>query len=146
MSVSFFSFSHTPFTIDQRLIAMRVKEGYDVELIAALLNSAITFLLLEMRGTPRRLGALDLNADYLKQLRILNPDLLDDKQKSEILAAFQPLKRRQIKTIFEEVQEEDRINFDKTVLRSFGINENILDSIYSLITTSVNDRVSMKKK
>ena len=71
---------------------MRVKEGYDVELIAALLNSAITFLLLEMRGTPRHLWVLDLNADYLKQLRILNPDLLNDTQKSEILAAFQPLK------------------------------------------------------
>ncbi|MDK2837383.1 MAG: hypothetical protein PWR15_452 [Bacteroidota bacterium] len=142
----FFSFSHTPFAIDQRLIAMRVKEGYDVELIAALLNSAITFLLLEMRGTPRNLGALDLNADYLKQLRILNPDLLNDTQKSEILAAFQPLKQRKIKNIFEEVQEEDRINFDKTILRSFGINETLLENIYSLLTTSVNDRISMKNR
>jgi len=125
---------------------MRVKEGYDVELIAALLNSAITFLLLEMRGTPRNLGALDLNADYLKQLRILNPDLLNDTQKSEILAAFQPLKQRKIKNIFEEVQEEDRINFDKTLLRSFGINETLLENIYSLLTTSVNDRISMKNR
>jgi hypothetical protein len=50
------------------------------------------FLPREMRGTPRHLGMLDLNADYLKQLCILNPDLLNDTQKSEILAAFQPLK------------------------------------------------------
>lgn len=142
----FFTFSQTPFTIDQRLIAISVQDGYDVELIAALFNSAITFLTLEMRGTPRNLGALDLNANYLKQLKVLNPDLLDDKQKSDIIAAFQPLKHREIESIFKEVQKADRINFDKTILRCFGINENLLDSIYSLLISSVRYRVSMKNK
>jgi len=142
----FFSFSQTYFTIDQRLIAMKVRDGYDVELIAALLNSAITFLTLEMRGTSRNLGALDLNANYLKQLRILNPDLLSEQQKAEVLMAFQPLKHREIETIFAEVQKPDRINFDKTILRSFGLDENLLNSVYSLLTTSVNDRVSMQNR
>jgi hypothetical protein len=142
----FFSFSTTPFTIDQRLIAIHVKDGYDIELIAALLNSAITFLTIEMRGTSRNLGALDLNANYLKQLRILNPDLLSKQQMTDILAAFQPLKRREIKSIFDEVQKQDRINFDKTILRSFRIDENLLDSIYSLLVTSVKDRVSMHQR
>ncbi|MDR1981932.1 MAG: SAM-dependent DNA methyltransferase, partial [Tannerellaceae bacterium] len=142
----FFSFSNTPFTIDQRLIAMRVNNGYNVELIAALLNSAITFLTLEMRGTSRNLGALDLNANYLKQLRILNPDLLSKRQKADILTAFQPLKHREIGTIFVEIQNPDRIHFDKTILRSFGIDENLLDSIYSLLTASVDDRVSMQNR
>jgi hypothetical protein len=142
----FFSFSNIPFTIDQRLIAMRVNDDYNVELIAALLNSAITFLTLEMRGTSRSLGALDLNANYLKQLRILNPDLLSERQKTDILTAFLPLKHREIESIFTEVQKLDRINFDKTILRSFGIDENLLESIYSLLTTSVYDRVSMQSK
>ncbi|GHT01637.1 hypothetical protein AGMMS49525_02940 [Bacteroidia bacterium] len=142
----FFSFSNAPFTIDQRLIAMRVNDGYDIELIAALLNSAITLLTLEMRGTSRNLGALDLNANYLKQLRILNPDLLSEQQKTDILTAFQPLKHREIGTIFTEVQKADRINFDKTILRSFGIDESLLDSIYSLLISSVDDRVSMQDR
>jgi hypothetical protein len=142
----FFSFSKTPFTIDQRLIAMKIQDGYDVELIAALLNSAITFLTMEIRGTSRRLGALDLNANYLKQLRILNPDLLSDTQKADILTSFQPLKHREIKPIFAEVQKQDRINFDKTIMRSFDIDENLLNNIYSLLTTFVNDRVSMQDR
>jgi hypothetical protein len=125
---------------------MRVNDGYDVELIAALLNSAITFLTLEMRGTSRNLGALDLNANYLKQLRILNPDLLSEQQKTDILTAFQPLKHRKIESIFVEVQNQDRINFDKTILRSFGIDKNLLESIYSLLTSSVDDRVSMQDR
>ena len=99
-----------------------------------------------MRGTPRNLGALDLNANYLKKLRILNPDLLSMHQKEDILTAFQPLKKRAIETIFVETQKPDRINFDKTILRSFGINENLLDSIYALLTTSVFDRVSMQDR
>ena len=142
----FFSYAKIPFTIDQRLIAMQVKNGYNVELIVALLNSSITFLILEMRGTSRNLGALDLNANYLKQLRILNPDLLSEQQKIDILTAFQPLKHRKIESIFDEIQKQDRINFDKTILRSFGIDENLLESIYSLLTISVNDRVSMQNK
>lgn len=142
----FFTFSRTPFTIDQRLIALSVQDGYDVELIAALLNSAITFLTLEMRGTSRNLGALDLNANYLKQLKVLNPDLLNDAQKTDILEAFQPLKHREIESIFKEVLKADRINFDKTVLRCFGMDESLLDRIYSLLVSSVDERVSMQNK
>jgi len=142
----FFSFSQTPFTIDQRFIAMKVNSGYNVELIAALFNSAITFLILEMRGTSRNLGALDLNANYLKQLRVLNPDILSEQQKLSILSAFQPLKRRKIETISIEVQKQDRINFDRTILRNFGIDENILENIYSLLVNSVTDRVSMQDR
>jgi hypothetical protein len=125
---------------------MKVQDGYDIELIAALLNSVITFLTLEIRGTSRNLGALDLNANFLKQLRILNPDMLSGQQKSDVLTAFQPLKRRVIESIFAEVQKPDRINFDKTILRSFGIDERLLDSIYSLLTSLVNDRVSMQNR
>lgn len=87
----FFTFAKEPFVIDQRLIAMQVQNGYDVELIAALLNSVITFLILEMRGTSRNLGALDLNADYLKQIRLLNPNQLSPEQCARIKRAFTTL-------------------------------------------------------
>lgn len=142
----FFCFSENPFTIDQRLVAINVNEKYNVELIAALLNSVITFLSIEMRGTSRNLGALDLNANYFKQLRILNPDSLNKQQVSEILEAFAPLKRRPISTIFDEIKMEDRIAFDKTILRSYGINESILNSLYQTLVSAVNDRVTMKAR
>ena len=132
----FFCFSETPFTIDQRLVAITVNKKYDVELIAALLNSVITFLTIEMRGTSRNLGALDLNANYFKTLRVLNPDLLSANCIKDIKKAFQPLKARSIKTIFEEVKQADRINFDKAVLNAFGIDETILNSLYDVSNIS----------
>lgn len=142
----FFSYSETPFTIDQRLAAITVNKKYDVELIAALLNSVVTFLTMEMRGTSRNLGALDLNANYFKTLRVLNPDLLSAKSIKEIKKAFQPLKSRAIKTIFEEVKQKDRMNFDKAVLKGFGIDDSILKSLYQILSAAVNDRVSMKER
>ncbi|HVA99502.1 MAG TPA: N-6 DNA methylase [Bacteroidia bacterium] len=142
----FFSYSETPFTIDQRLVAITVNKKYDVELIAALLNSVVTFLTMEMRGTSRNLGALDLNANYFKMLRVLNPDLLSVKSIKEIKKAFQPLKARAIKTIFEEVKQKDRMNFDKAVLKGFGIDDSILKNLYQILSAAVNDRVSMKER
>lgn len=140
----FFTFAKEPFVIDQRLIAMQVQDGYDIELIAALLNSVITFLILEMRGTSRNLGALDLNADFLKQLKILNPNLLDNRQKEMILKAFAPLKLRKVDSIFSETAKEDRINFDKIILSCFGISIDLLDSLYRVLLASVYNRINLK--
>lgn len=142
----FFTFAKDPFVIDQRLIAMQVQEDYDVELIAALLNSVITFLILEMRGTSRNLGALDLNADYLKQIRLLNPNLLSTEHSQKIKRAFEPLKHRKINSVFEEVNDKDRIKFDQTVFECFGLDKSLLQSIYALLTSAVIDRVTLRKK
>lgn len=142
----FFTFAKDPFVIDQRLIAMQVQEDYDVELIAALLNSVITFLILEMRGTSRNLGALDLNADYLKQIRLLNPNLLSTENSQKIKKAFEPLKHRKINSIFEEVNDKHRIEFDQMVFESFGLDKCMLQNIYALLTSAVTDRVTLREK
>ncbi len=142
----FFSFSDEAFTIDQRLVAITVTANNDVELIAALLNSIVTFLTIEMRGTSRNLGALDLNANYFKALRVLNPNKLNAQGKKQILKAFQPLKKREIETFFEEIKKADRINFDKIVLKAFGIDETILPSLYQILSSAVYDRVTMKER
>jgi len=142
----FFSYSLEGFYIDQRLTGINIHAPYDPALIAALFNSVITFLTIEMRGTSRNLGALDLNANYFKKLRVLNPDSLNQQSATEILSAFQPLKNRPIKTIFEEVTMEDRINFDSVILRCYGIEENILESLYQTLVSAVSDRVTMKER
>ena len=125
---------------------MQVQEGYDVELIAALLNSVITFFILETRGTSRSLGALDLNADFLKQLKMLNPNLLSKNDIDTIIATFRPIKNRNINSVMDEVTRTDRRNFDTTIMKCFGLDENLLDSLYNILITSVSDRVSMSEK
>lgn len=142
----FFSFSEEPFTIDQRLIAINVSEDYDVELIAALLNSVVTFLTIEMRGTARNLGSLDLNANYFKRLKILNPTSISAEAISRIKIAFRHLKSRPIGTFFEEMEQEDRIAFDEEVLSAFNIDTSILPSLYNILADTIHNRVSMKNR
>lgn len=140
----FFSYTETGGVIDQRLIGFKVTSDYDVELIAALLNSAITFLLLEMRGTSRNLGALDLNANYLKKMRFLNPDLLFDEAKESVVNAFRRVASREILDFVDEIKLADRIDFDRAVLKGFGYDPNLLSSIYGVLTGAIEERVNMK--
>ena len=143
---AFFCYSENNFSVDQRLVAFNVDKKYNIELIAALLNSVITFLFIEMKGTSRSLGALDLNANYFKQLPVLNPDSLSQKQVVEIVKAFQPMKSRPVKTIFDEIKMNDRISFDKVILHCFGWDENILGGLYKILASAVNNRVTMKQR
>ena len=46
----------------------------------------------------------------------------------------------------EEVARTDRHNFDATILRCFGLDEKLLDSLYNILIGAVNDRISMSKK
>lgn len=56
-------------------------------------------------------------------MMILNPALLTEKAQNEIIAAFHPLKDRNVLETAEEINQEDRVHFDHTTLRAFGIDK-----------------------
>ena len=56
-------------------------------------------------------------------LKMLNPELLSDKQKTEIKEKFMLLKSRNILPILAELESEDRKEFDNAVLNAFNIKE-----------------------
>jgi len=118
--------------VNQRFTRFIVKDPYkDIELLHALLSSIIGIFYIEGLGFGRGLGALDLSAERMRKLKILNPELLKNNQKMKIIDKFKPLLEREILSIPEELQQEDRQEFDNTVLESFGIKKyknNILNS------------------
>lgn len=142
----FFAFSKDQFAVDQRLTVMQVYESEDVELIAALLNSIVSLLTIELKGVSRNLGVLDLNANHLKEMRFLNPHNISDLHKSKIIECFRTLQKRPILSIFEEVEMKDRNDFDKAVFHAFGIQEDVLNDYYNLLTQLVKDRIEMKDR
>lgn len=142
----FFSYSTNPFAIDQRLIALQLNKDVDVELIAALLNSVCTLLTIELRGTSRNLGALDLNANYLKELHLLDPARIDESNKKLIIKFFNKIQNREILPIVDEIKLRDRREFDEAVLSAFGINKNILPNLYELLAVLVSDRTNLKNR
>jgi len=142
----FFSYSEKPLYLNQRLVAIRAKEA-DVEIVTALLNSIVSLLIVELNGVSRNLGALDLNADFFKiKMKIFDPNLLSDKQKSSILAKFEPLSKRQIQDYDTEYKQKDRIAFDEEILNAYGLKTEILPELYLLLTETIRNRVEMKNR
>ncbi|OCX54181.1 N-6 DNA methylase [Mucilaginibacter sp. PPCGB 2223] len=145
----FFAYSTEGFLVDQRVTPINVKPNnleIDTELVAALLNSSLNILIMEMRGTGRSLGALDLNADYFKELKLLDPRLLSTEGKMRIKDAFQPLLERKIKNVVDELKMPDRRIFDLAVLNAFSIDQSVLDSIYEHLSVAIIERITMKEK
>jgi hypothetical protein len=142
----FFSFSKSPLYLNQRLVAIRVKKK-DVEIVSALLNSIVSLLIVELNGVSRNLGALDLNADFFKtKMKILDPSLLSESQKKNIISKFEPLSKRQIQDYENEYKQKDRIAFDEEILKAYGFKTDILPQLYSLLTETICNRVEMKNR
>jgi len=110
--------------VNQRLIRFTAKQAADVNLniCHALMNSTIGLFLIEAIGFGRGLGALDLNATKLSDhLHILDPRLISSHKKEKIIEAFEPLLKRNVLDITEEIQSSDRRQFDRMVLEAFGV-------------------------
>lgn len=108
--------------VDQRLVRFTAREEADIPLCHALLNSTVGIYYLEAIGFGRGLGALDLNATKLAgQLHMLDPEHLDHTQRRTVRDAFSPLLARAVMNLPEELAQEDRERFDRTVLAAYGL-------------------------
>ena len=114
-----------PTFVNQRLIRFsKNNDNIDIELSHALLNSLLGIFFIEMLGFGRGEGVLDLSASKLQEsLKILNYNLLNQSQKENIIEAFKSLLNRDVKPLEQELNSDDRIIFDKTVLKAFNISE-----------------------
>lgn len=129
----FFGRFEEPAFINQRLIGLiPLDKSVDIDLCHALLNSMLEMFYIEAIGFGRGLGALDFSKDNLENIFMYNPKILDGTKRDNIIKAFKPLLNRDILTTEEELKQEDRINFEHTVLEAYGI-----DNYYSNIRASL---------
>ncbi|MDD5902270.1 MAG: hypothetical protein PUC58_02775 [Oscillospiraceae bacterium] len=109
----------------------------------ALLNSMFTMFYIEASGFGRGLGVLDVNKDSIANCYMLNPKPVSKDDRAKIIAAFEKLKSRQIMRVSEELSDDIRLEFELTVLRSFGIDdyfEKIKSSLLSMQETRATVR------
>jgi len=136
----FFSRFADPTFVDQRLVRLTAKDGIDLDLSAALLNSSISYLMVEGNGFGRGLGVLDLSVTSLRNhLRMLDPSVLTNAQRDSILRCFQPLLARDVEDIADELERDDRRTFDETILKAFGIKTPLI-TIYDTLLRLVEIR------
>ncbi len=140
----FFAKFEKPTCINQRLIGLVPEsKNVDLNICHALLNSIIGMFFIESTGFGRGEGVLDLNKDKFANSFMLNPKLLSEKQKENILKSFEPLKNREILSVEEELKQNDRIAFDTAVLKSYGIEE-LYPQIKSTLLSMMKVRLNVK--
>jgi hypothetical protein len=131
--------------VNQRLIRFTTKTFSDLDILHALLNSAIGMFLLEGAGFGRGLGALDLNAGKLsRKLRVLDPKLLNNQSKNEILSAFKPVASREPLNLEDELKLADRRKFDEVIVKEYGLSITV-DEVYSSILGLFNIRQTARE-
>ena len=95
----------------------------DPELVAALLNSTITFFHVELWGRSNMGdGVLTFYGPELTDLPLIKPFLFSHKQQQTLKTAFRRLCRRPVLPIEQEVQT-DRQELDLIVLSALGLAE-----------------------
>jgi type I restriction-modification system DNA methylase subunit len=119
----------------------------DALLNSALMNSCITFLGVELLG---RLnlgeGLLTFYGPEIAELPIPNAQGISEIFRKKILDSFDPLLKRPIASIFEEVKMKDRRAFDSIVLKSLGLDsKEYLEPIYGALTELVRERIELAK-
>lgn len=131
--------------VNQRLIRFTANDPHvDVELCHVLLNSYIGLFYIEALGFGRGLGALDLSSTKVqKNLFMLNPKLLNDSQRTEILHAFVSLLNRDIEKVPVELELDDRKRFEEVIARAYGL-ENEWDSIKNSLLELFGIRMTIK--
>lgn len=142
----FFAYCKQDAIFGQRLTGIKVNNPADTELIAALLNSTVSYLVLEMKGTSRHLGALDLNADFFKEMSFFDPTLLSGEQRKKIVKAFKPLQKRRVLNVDEEILQADRRKLDETIFRAYKLPLELLDTLLEILVQMVDDRVSLVER
>ena len=134
---------------DQRMIGFSIKEQYKDEnkiFLLALLNNILSMFFIESFGFGRGLGALDLReTKFKKDFKILNPELLSDAQKKEIIKAFQPIFNRDRLPLEKELQQKDRIDFELMLLKIYGLDK-YYDTIKQTLLHLYKTRFAVKEK
>lgn len=100
---------------------------------------------IEAIGFGRGQGALDLSATTIKDsLRVLDIRLLNDVQASLILGKFEPILRREIQDLPDELTRDDRLSFDQAVFKAFGIQLDV-GVVYSALLRLYTIRKSVNR-
>ena len=141
----FFARFETPSFVNQRLVGLTHRADYlDVELNHALLNSMLTMFYIEASGFGRGLGVLDISKEGIANCYMLDPKLVSRDDRAKIIAAFEKLKGRQIMRVSEELEDSIRLDFEHTVLRSFGIDD-YFEKIKSSLLSMQHTRITVKE-
>ena len=125
-------------------ITVKPNIGTSLDAIASVMNSSITFLIIETIGrVALGDGALEIAVEDANEY-LLIPNIYQNDN-TKIKEAFVSLLSRPILNVFEEVKFRDRQELDKAVLEAMGLKpEEWLHRIYDGLTTLTRERAELR--
>jgi len=134
--------------LDQRVYGINSKNNCNSELLAAIINSSLISLFIEILGRVNLGdGVLDTTVEESKSY-LLIPDIekLSSFSKQKIISKFKLINSREIFSIFLEKNKKDRKEFDSAILKSIGLYpEKYLPKIYAGLCELVRERLEIPK-
>ena len=122
-----------------------VKPAIDKDMVSAWLNTSINALFIQVFGrTNLGEGVLKFIGPDINELLVIDASTIDMAKRTRIIAAFNKLSQRPIKSIFEEVKMKDRQKLDSLVLEAMGLDPaKYLQPIYDGLTELVRERIEL---
>lgn len=75
---------------------------------------------------------------------ILNPDLLTQTSKNNILKKWNVVKDKNVVSIFDTLKDPDWITFNKEIIKSYNLNDNLFDEVKDEIFKLLTRRDNIK--
>jgi len=119
----------------------------DEDLYAALLNSTVTFLFVELTGRQTwTQGVLYLYGPELRELPVPDASRIPTHLQERIIKEFDKLKRRSVKPIAQEVKQKDRRALDAAVLEALELDPaRYQQRLYEGLVEMVRERLALAK-
>lgn len=130
--------------VDQRFTRFLLKYNEcSPDLLHALLNSVYGMFAIEAAGFGRGLGVLDTSSTKLKNMYMINPEIISKADEKEIVELFNKIKKRNVMDTKDELCDKDREKFDRKVLQSIG-HEDLYEAIKKSLLSMQYTRHSVK--
>jgi len=130
---------------DARLYYLKPKEIAIARLLAAVLNCSLVSFFIELTGrVTLGDGALELKVEDARDyLMVPNLTLFTKGNRETILKCFDKLLNRSIGSVDYELEQLDRQELDRAVLKAMGLPVKMLDDIYEGLRNLVMERLQL---
>lgn len=140
--------SPKPIIADCRVYFLESNSSSTTGVLAAILNSGLSLLFLEMIGrVSLGDGVLDVMVEDAQDYMIIpSIEAVEAKNEKDLLSSFDFILTRPIKPIFEEVKMPDRQKLDSLVLEALGLDpKKYLKPLYDGLCELVRERIELAK-
>ncbi|MEM4142826.1 MAG: hypothetical protein QW445_01620 [Candidatus Bathyarchaeia archaeon] len=128
---------------DKAFYEIRPKNSKHINILAGILNSSLTALLAELHGRFYGGGVLELEIYECKDLPVLNPEKLSEKERRKIEEAFSKVCAAQNKGDA-KLEQEARVELDNAVFDALKLKDKERKQVYEGLESLRRMRLSRK--